>query len=99
MSEPKYDEDFKKSIVALHQSGKSQSQLSSEYDISLSVVSKLLKQYSDVKIDDNSIISVQQIKELQKRNALSAWGREFNIKKLLPYSFHTLRKIKCHSYP
>jgi len=30
MSAPKYDEDFKKSIVALYQSGKSQSQLSKE---------------------------------------------------------------------
>ena len=34
MSAPKYDEDFKKSIVALYQAGKSQSQLSKEYGVS-----------------------------------------------------------------
>ena len=69
MSAPKYDEDFKKSIVALYQSGKSQSQLSKEYGVSLSAVSRWVKQYSEVKLDDDSVISAQQIKELQKRNA------------------------------
>lgn len=70
MSAPKYDEDFKKSIVALYQSGKSQSQLSKEYGVSLSAVSRWVKQYSEVKLDDDSVISAQQIKELQKRNAM-----------------------------
>lgn len=42
MSAPKYDEDFKKSIVALYQAGKSQSQLSKEYGVSLSAVSRWL---------------------------------------------------------
>ena len=68
MSAPKYDEDFKKSIVALYQAGKSQSQLSKEYGVSLSAVSRWVKQYSEVKLDDDSVISAQQIKELQKRN-------------------------------
>ena len=67
MSVPKYDEDFKKSIVALYQAGKSQSQLSKEYDVSLSAVSRWVKQYSEVKLDDDSVISAQQIKELQKK--------------------------------
>lgn len=51
MSAPKYDEDFKKSIVALYQAGKSQSQLSKEYGVSLSAVSRWVKQYSEVKLD------------------------------------------------
>ena len=70
MSAPKYDEDFKKSNVALYQAGKSQSQLSKEYGVSLSAVSRWVKQYSEVKLDDDSVISAQQIKELQKRNAM-----------------------------
>ena len=70
MSAPKYDEDFNKSIVALYQPGKSQSQLSKEYGVSLSAVSRWIKQYSEVKLDDDSVISAQQIKELQKRNAM-----------------------------
>jgi len=70
MPNPKYTEDFKKSIVSLHQNGKTQSQLSREYGISSSAINKWVKLYSEVKIDDNTIVTAQQIKELQKRNAL-----------------------------
>lgn len=69
MSHPKYDDEFKKSIVALYQSGKSQSQISRDYGISHSAISRWIKLYSEVKIDDDTIISAKQIKELQKRNA------------------------------
>ena len=69
MSNPKYDDEFKKSIVALYQSGKSQSQISKEYGVSLSAISRWIKLYSEVKIDDDTILSAKQIKELQKRNA------------------------------
>ena len=41
-----------------------------EYGVSLSAVSRWVKQYSEVKLDDDSVISAQQIKELQKRNAM-----------------------------
>lgn len=67
---PKYDDEFKKSIVSLYQAGKSQSQLSREYGVSISTISKWIKQFSEVKLDDDSIISAKQIKDLQKRNAL-----------------------------
>ena len=80
MSARKYDEDFKKSIVTLYQTGKSQSQLSKKYGSSLSTVSIWVKQYSEVKLDDNSVISAHQIKELQKKK-YHAWREEFNIQK------------------
>lgn len=67
---PKYDEEFKKSIVSLSQNGKSQSQLSKEYGISMSAISKWIKMYSEVKIDQDTIMTAKQIKELQKRNAM-----------------------------
>ena len=72
MSKPyqKYDEDFKQSIVMLHRSGKSQSELSREYGISMSALSKWIKTYTEVKIDEDTILTARQIKELQKRNAL-----------------------------
>lgn len=70
MSIPKYDDDFKKSIVALYQNGKTQTQLSKEYGVSISAIVRWIKQYSEVKLDDNSILSAKQIKELQKRNAM-----------------------------
>ncbi len=69
MSYSKYDTEFKKSIVALYQSGKSQSEISKDYGISLSAIGKWIKQYSEVKIDDDTILLAKQIKELQKRNA------------------------------
>lgn len=59
----------KKSIVALYQSGKSQSQISKDYGVSLSAISRWINLYSEVKIDDDTILSAKQIKELQKRNA------------------------------
>ena len=69
MTASKYDDDFKKSIASLYQAGKSQSQLSKDYGVSLSAIARWIKLYSEVKLDDNSILSAKQIKELQKRNA------------------------------
>ena len=65
----KYDEDFKKSLVNLHQSGKSQSDLAREYGVSMTALGKWIKLYSEVKIDDDTILTAKQIKDLQKRNA------------------------------
>lgn len=67
---PKYDEEFKKSIVSLYQSGKTQSELSREYGISLTAISNWVKTYTEVRIDNDTIMTAKQIKELQKRNAL-----------------------------
>ena len=69
MSQAKYDEEFKKSIVMLYQSGKSQSQISKDYGVSVSAISRWVKLYSEVKIDDDTILSAKQLKELQTRNA------------------------------
>jgi len=65
----RYDEDFKKSIVALYQNGKTQSQLCREYGISQNAISKWVKQYTEIKTEDGDIMTAKQIKELQKRNA------------------------------
>lgn len=67
---PKCTDEFKKSIVTLRQNGKSLSQLSREYGIPLSALSKWIKSFSEVKIDDDTVVTAQQIKELQKRNAM-----------------------------
>lgn len=69
MSTKKYDEDFKKSLVTLYQSGKTQSQLCREYGVSESALSRWIKQYSTVQTEDGEVLTVKQIKELQKRNA------------------------------
>ena len=69
-SPKKYDESFKKSIVTLHQNGKTQTQLAKEYGISLTAISRWVKQYSEIKIDDDTVMTAKQIKQLQKRNAI-----------------------------
>ena len=68
-TQKKYTTEFKKTIVNLYRSGKSYSQIHEEYGISTSALSNWIKMYSEVKIDDDTIITAQQIKDLQKRNA------------------------------
>ena len=67
--QPQYDENFKKNIVAVHQNGKTQTELSREYGISVSAISRWIKLYSEVKVDNDTVMTAKQIKELQKRNA------------------------------
>ena len=69
MTHRPYEEDFKKSIVALYQNGKTQSQLSKEYGVSLSAIGKWIRLYSEVKTVDGDIMTAKQIKDLQRRNA------------------------------
>ena len=69
MNPKKYDEDFKKTIVTLHENGKSQSELSREYGVSLSAISRWVRLYSTVKTDDGEILSAKRVKALQKRLA------------------------------
>lgn len=68
-SNAKYTEEFKETIVNLYHSGKTYSQINKEYGVSHSALSNWIKKYSEVKIDDNTILTARQIKELQKRNA------------------------------
>jgi len=65
----KYDEDFKRSLVNLYHGGKTQTALTKEYGVSYSALSKWIKQYSEVRLDDDTIMTAKQIKDLQKRNA------------------------------
>lgn len=66
----RYDEEFKKTIVELYNSGKTQASLIREYDISQSAISKWIKQYSSVTLDNGEVLTSKQIKQLQKRNAM-----------------------------
>ncbi|WP_124098828.1 transposase [Ruminococcus sp. Marseille-P6503] len=56
-SKPKYTEEFKQTIVNLYQSGKTYSQISQEYGISHSALANWIKKYSEVKMDDNTILT------------------------------------------
>lgn len=66
----RYDEDFKRTLVNLYQSGgKTQAALCKEYGVSLTALTRWIKQYSIVKTDDGEVLTAKQVKELQKRNA------------------------------
>lgn len=66
----RYDEDFKRTLVNLYQSGgKSQAALCKEYGVSITALGRWIKQYSTVETDDGEILTAKQVKELQKRNA------------------------------
>lgn len=65
----RYDEEFKQSLVNLYQTGKTQSELCKDYGVSASALAKWIKQYSQVKLEDNSVLTAKQIQELQKPNA------------------------------
>jgi transposase len=66
----RYDEDFKRTLVNLYQSGsKTQTALCKEYGVSLTALTRWIKQYSTVKTDDGEVMTAKQVKDLQKRNA------------------------------
>ena len=66
----RYDEDFKRTLVNLYQNGgKTQAALCKEYGVSLTSLTRWIKQYSTVKTDDGEILTAKQVKDLQRRNA------------------------------
>ena len=65
----KYTEEFKKTVVNLYQSGKTYAQIQKEYGVSSSALSNWIRKYSRVQVDDDTILSAQQVKALQKRAA------------------------------
>jgi len=65
----RYDEEFKQSLVNLYHAGKTQTELCNDYGVSSSSLSKWIKLYSEVTLEDNSIMTAKQIQELLKRNA------------------------------
>ena len=65
----RYEEDFKKSLVALYNNGKTQTSICKEYGVSLTALSKWIKQYSTVETEDGDVLTAKQIKEMQKRMA------------------------------
>ncbi|MFH0493604.1 transposase [Lactiplantibacillus plantarum] len=53
----------------MYQSGKTQTDIAKEYGVSDSALTRWVKQFSEVRLNDDQILTVQQIKQLQKRNA------------------------------
>ena len=58
-----------KTIVTLYQSGKTYSEIQKEYGVSSSTLSNWVRKYSQVQVDDDTLLTAQQVKALQRRNA------------------------------
>lgn len=91
----KYTEEFKKTIVSLYQSGKTYAQIQREYGVSSLALSNWIRKYSQAKVDEDTILTAQQIKALQKRNA-ELEEENLILKKRLQSSRHTQTESNRH---
>ena len=58
----RYDEDFKRTLVNIYQNGgKTQTELCSEYGVSLTSLARWIKQYSTVTTDDGEILNCEEL--------------------------------------
>lgn len=64
MTTKRYDEDFKKTIVSLHENGRSFNPLSREYGVSVSTIAKWSRMYSTVSTEEGEVFTAKQIKAL-----------------------------------
>ena len=66
-----YTAEFKKTIVNLYRSGKTCNEIQKEYGISHSALANWIKLYSEVKIDDDTVITFRtnQGSSKEKRSA------------------------------
>ncbi|WP_238483644.1 transposase [Anaerosporobacter faecicola] len=93
----RYDEDLKRTLVNLYQSGdKSQAALCKKYGVSITTLGRWIKQYSTVETDNGEVLTAKQVKGLQERNALLE-EELLILKKRLPSSHHTQTTIRCCS--
>lgn len=95
-SPAKYSEDFKKTIVTLYQSGKTYAEIRKEYGVSSSALSNWVRKYAQVQVDDDTVLTAQQVKALQRRNA-ELEEENLILKKPLQSSRHTQTETKGYS--
>ena len=64
-----YTEEFKNTIVELYNSGKSLTELNSEYAVSKSTIISWIKKNKPVSVDKDTTITAEEYKNLLKKNA------------------------------
>ena len=65
----RYDQEYKNMIVDLFKSGMSLSEISSEYSIAKSTINGWIKDVKEIKVDENEVITLKEVKELKKEMA------------------------------
>ncbi|OLO37214.1 hypothetical protein BTR23_13890 [Alkalihalophilus pseudofirmus] len=63
----KYNEDFKKMIFNLYNSGSSAKELNSEYGVSEVTIYAWIKKYSPIQTEDGSTVTADDLVKLKKR--------------------------------
>ena len=65
----RYDQEYKDMIVELFKSGMSLSELSSEYGIAKSTINGWVKDVKEIKVDENEVMTLKEVKALKKEMA------------------------------
>ena len=65
----RYDQEYKDMIVDLFKSGISLAELSSEYGIARSTINGWIKDVKEIKIDENEVMTLKEVKALRKEMA------------------------------
>ena len=65
----RYDQEYKDMIVELFKSGMSLAELSSEYSIAKSTINGWIKDVKEIKVDENEVMTLKEVKALRKEMA------------------------------
>ena len=65
----RYDQEYKDMIVELFKSGMSLAELSSEYGIAKSTINGWIKDVKEIKVDENEVMTLREVKALRKEMA------------------------------
>ena len=65
----RYDQEYKDMIVELFKSGMSLAELSSEYGIAKSTINGWVKDVKEIKVDENEVMALKEVKALKKEMA------------------------------
>ena len=65
----RYDQEYKDMIVELFKSGMSLAELSSEYGIAKSTINGWVKDVKEIKVDENEVMTLKEVKALKKEIA------------------------------
>ena len=65
----RYDQEYKDMIVDLFKSGMSLAELSSEYGIAKSTINGWIKDVKEIKLDEDEIMTLKEVKALKKEMA------------------------------
>lgn len=64
----RYDEDFKKTVVSLHENGKGVSELSREYGVGKSTIDSWIKKFKTITTSTGEKTNNDEILKLKKKN-------------------------------